>query len=597
MATPFGNGSSCSSGCRYVDQAYSRCRELERRHQSKCAENQSLIFTNSSLRKENMLLKRKCAEYEAKASGYDDAMAQLDRERQVAEKYLDEIAEQKARIRKLESDERDSSIWRNEARDKIRLLKDELSSANEELASLREIREKLEEEKTSGLNEIARLKSILSNNPSNTSIPPSRGEIGKDSHSHRTKRANEYNDRDAEKKAEDDAIKRSKGGQKDRRGTTLTKEDVEEFLKNNSGRCIHEVYEIGTKAEGRPYRVKYTIGTETKVVIREYRYYSDAELPLAHYSDVTYDSSLKALAAYLYGECNMPTDKIKDLFHVISDGLISISEGSAYNFCREVSDKATISIGQLCIDLLNGKVLYTDATNTREDGRQTYVRNASNDRTVVYSPQDSKTIEEIGKTAVIESFIGTIMADHEVALKHFGSESAECIQHVGRYCRKNDEETGHGWSKDFMDLMYRIKDRKEELMKEEKNGFAEEDLNGYFDEYDEILKRGWQQHEEDVDLYDYASKDERALLRRFESYKEDHLRFATDFDVDFTNNRSESDLRFVKQRTKATGGFRNKSGRQICCDIMSVIRTCKKRNMPIFENLKAIAATGANIFA
>ena len=61
--------------------------------------------------------------------------------------------------------------------------------------------------------------------------------------------------------------------------------------------------------------------------------------------------------------------------------------------------------------------------------------------------------------------------------------------------------------------------------------------------------------------------------------------------------RSEADLRFLKNRTKLSGGFRQKSGRQICCDIMSIIRTCKKRNMPVFSTLQTIAETETNVFA
>lgn len=597
MTTPLEQRSSCHVGCKYVDFAYEKMADYKLLHHKKCEENEKLTYTNSSLRKDNTGLRKERNEYKVKADKYDNVMARLQEMERICEEQAALIKVQEARIKQLEKDEDDSFKWRKEDRARISDLKTQLESANEEKASLSAEVEVLREEKKSCLNEIARLKSILNNNPSNTSIPPSQGQAGLDPHSHRPKSQNEYNDRDAAKKKEgEDTSKKKKGGQKNHRGTTLTKEEIEKFLEENRDKCRHEIHEFGTKVEGRPYRVKYVIGTETRVVIKEYRYYDDAEIPAQHYSDVTYDSSLKALAAYLYGEGNMATDKIKEFFSVLSNGLINVSEGSAYNFCRDVATRADESITQLRTDLLNSDVLYTDATNTKEDGKQSYVRNTSNENTVVYSPQDSKTIEEIGNNSVLKSYVGTIMADHELAIKHFGIQWAECNQHTGRYCHKNEEQTNHTWMIEFMDLLYEMKDSKASLQEKGINAFSEDVMEDYSKRYDSILAKGWKENSEDKKLWKYADDDEKALLRRLEKYKDDHIRFATNFKVDFSNNRSEGDVRFIKNRTKLSGGFRQKSGRQMCCDIMSIVRTCKKRKMPIFSTLVAIAETGKNVF-
>ena len=125
--------------------------------------------------------------------------------------------------------------------------------------------------------------------------------------------------------------------------------------------------------------------------------------------------------------------------------------------------------------------------------------------------------------------------------------------------------------------------------------FSEDELADYFKRYDEILQEGWGENKNIT--WESVASDERALLRRLEKYKEDHLRFATDFCVEFTNNISESDLRFIKNRTKLSGGFRQKSGRKMCCRLMSIIRTCKKRGMNVIEALMKISRSGENAFA
>lgn len=481
---------------------------------------------------------------------------------------------------------KDAEKWKMERalKEEIKQLKTIIKEKDDEIQLLGE---NLGKEK----NETARLKSILNNNSKNSSISPSHDQPGQNPN--RPKSQNEYNDR--EKKKKDGEPQRKKGGQNGHVGKTLTKDDVEKLFKKFEGKCEHKVYSIGKNTNGK-YRVKYVLGMKVVPVIKEYRYYDDAKIPPEQYSDVTYDSSITAIAGYCYGECNMPTDKIGQLLSVITGEVINLSEGTCYNLCRRLAEMAAPSIEQLKEDLMNGEVLYTDATYTKENGKETYVRNASNSNTVVYSPQDSKTIEEIGNTAVLKDFQGIVMADHETALKHYGGENAECNQHADRYCQKNREQADHSWTDDFMSLLYEIKDEKAKLMEAGATKFSDEALKDYFQRYDEILEKGWEQNK-DENLLQYARDDERALLKRFKKYKEDHLRFATNFKVDFTNNRSESDIRIFKLRTRITGGFRQKSGREICCDILSVIRTCKKRKMPIFSSLEKIASSRTNIFA
>lgn len=78
----------------------------------------------------------------------------------------------------------------------------------------------------------ARLKSIINNDSFNTSNPPSADQKAR-------KPANTYNGRK----------KTDRRAQKGHKGTTLTKADVEEKLR--SGKCRHQVREIGTPAGGK----------------------------------------------------------------------------------------------------------------------------------------------------------------------------------------------------------------------------------------------------------------------------------------------------------------------------------------------------------
>ena len=89
----------------------------------------------------------------------------------------------------------------------------------------------------------------------------------------------------------------------------------------------------------------------------------------------------------------------------------------------------------------------------------------------------------------------------------------------------------------------------------------------------------------------------RALKARLREYVDDHLRFLTNFKIDFTNNLAERDLRKIKTKFKISGGFRNLKFSKHYCSAISIIDTCKKQNMNIGETITNIFNGKKKIFA
>jgi transposase len=56
----------------------------------------------------------------------------------------------------------------------------------------------------------------------------------------------------------------------------------------------------------------------------------------------------------------------------------------------------------------------------------------------------------------------------------------------------------------------------------------------------------------------------------------------------FENNISERDLRKCKNRQKISGGFRKHDGNEMYCAIMSIVETCKQKEMQVFDNIRNI---------
>ena len=116
--------------------------------------------------------------------------------------------------------------------------------------------------------------------------------------------------------------------------------------------------------------------------------------------------------------------------------------------------------------------------------------------------------------------------------------------------------------------------------------FTQEEIKKYKERYLEVIEKG--REENKTTKGRIAKEEETKLLNRLKKYQENHLLFLSDSSVPFENNLSERDLRKCKNRQKMSGGFRKQSGNELYCSIMSMIETCKRKQMHVIEQIQKI---------
>lgn len=492
---------------------------------------------------------------------WEEAEARADKWERTAlqerEAHKKEVHDLRAEFRK------EMAQMRREMQQEIRGLKDELTVVRKENELLRE--------------DNARLRSIINNNSNNSSNPPSSDQKPR-------KKANEYNGRKASGK--------QRGGQPGHTGKTLRKEDVEALIA--SGGVKHEVIHIGR--ESASYTVKYEIDIQTRVVVREYRYHQcengkKAQIAQAHRSDVTYGNGIKGMAAMLYAVGVLSNERIRDFLNAITDDVLAISTGGVYKFIRQFTSRATPVIDKVCESALNKDVIWTDATGISVNGKQHYIRNISTANEVVYVGMDKKNLEHLKKT-LLADYTGIMVHDHETAMYHFGTGHAECNVHILRYLTKNSEDTGNAWSEAMKKWLCGMNaDRKRRMARNQP--YTDDELSVMEAQYTAILKQGMAENE--ATRPKWARNNEASLLRRMEKYRDSHLLFLRRFDVPFDNNMSERDLRKVKNRQKMSGGFRDSSGRDMFCIILSFVETCKRRHLHILRSICSVLSANLSV--
>ena len=132
--------------------------------------------------------------------------------------------------------------------------KQEVKGFKEEISCLKKENKILCEENQLLRDDKARLKSIINNDSSNTSLPPSTDRKGR-------KPANTDHGRNK--------MERKSGGQMGHKGTTLTKAEIEQKIA--SGKCRHKIKTID-KDFGQKFITRYIIDLEVEPVITEVRH-------------------------------------------------------------------------------------------------------------------------------------------------------------------------------------------------------------------------------------------------------------------------------------------------------------------------------------
>ena len=360
--------------------------------------------------------------------------------------------------------------------------------------------------------------------------------------------------------------------------------------------------------------------------------------------EVNYDESVEALAAFLHTVCNVPYNKIQELFNeAVEGGRLSISTGKLAGLEKKFSSLSETERARIWNSLFCGKVMNIDGTQIRVNGRQRQILVMRNEDNVMYKMTGCKGNKALEGTPA-EHYQGTVVSDGESTFTKLGSKHQGCLVHEGRYVRHaEDVMPDLSWPNAMRSLLGELQRRRKEdkskgIMKMSRKEKAEAEKR-----YTQILRKGLAEYGElcgrllnqqllsnkkrllplakdyalDYEAIEreYAAEDDETneavtatetqktlqkdinTMIRLMADKDDYLLFLDDYTIPPHNNDAEKAARTVKVHAKPNGGMRSEEYVGYYADTATVTETEHIQGRSRFKKLKEVFGRGSKFIA
>ena len=294
----------------------------------------------------------------------------------------------------------------------------------------------------------------------------------------------------------------------------------------------------------------------------------------------SYGDGLSAVAAYLTNYQLLPLKRATELMQDIFG--ISMSQATVLARSEQAYEMLEKTEGLIADEILASPVAHADETGMRVQGSNHWLHSVGTEKATVYGIRKGRGKKALDDIGVLPRYTGTLVHDHWKSYYGYDQCShAECNAHHLRALRHLHEDLGCEWAGDMASLLLRIKRHVDLCKLFEAERIEQPDIELYIDCYRGILAGASSDGEAEPD-------ESRRMRKRLGEYELEALLFMLDFDVPFTNNLAESDVRMPKTKMKISGCFRTKHGADVFARVRGFISTAKKKGKNILAGLASV---------
>jgi transposase len=444
--------------------------------------------------------------------------------------------------------------------------------------------ERLEEDLFKANAEIKRLQDIIGKDSSNSSKPPS-------TDNKLTKKANN-------KKS---ASKKSRGGQYGHSGRTLKMvEDPDSVvvLETPVCSCGHDLRDVRSSRVIK--RQSFDL-PEIRMMVTQFEQHtkvcpSCSSVNTPDFAEnvagtTQYGDNLRSFIAYCNTYQMIPYDRISEMIEDLTSH--RLSNGTIYNTLKSYYDKLETYEETIKVLARKEAVLNCDETGVNVKGDLHWMHTVSSSVMTYYMLHKKRGTVAMDAMEILPEYEGIAVHDHWSPYNKYSCSHSFCNAHHLRELDFISQSEKVLWSENMHILLNAMNQEVNKAKEKGKKALSADKAARFSHHYDAICNGA---------MVYYPPPDKKAkktrgrlaqpkgknLLDRFAKYKDEVLRFSTDFNVPFTNNLAERDLRMIKVKEKISGTFASLKGGKIFARIRGYISTLKKNDRPVLKELNNV---------
>ena len=390
--------------------------------------------------------------------------------------------------------------------------------------------------------------------------------------------------------------KRSTGGQKGHGGTTLkrssTPDTVIVHTVNKCSRCgcslkrVESSYNDKRQVIDIP-RIETTV-TEHQAETKSCPHCGEvtqASFPEYVTKAVQYGINLKTISVYLRQyqllSSKRTIEAIKDLF------ACTVGEGTLFNWSTELSKHLEESYNSIKEHVIESKVINVDETGIACDKKLNWLHVASTPDATFFASHSKRGSIAMNDIGILPSYKGIAVHDMWASYFKYDFKHGICNAHIIRELTYAYEEFKQGWAQKLKELLLKSHLYVERCRMRGKSALNSHKLRQYEESYGKLIRKGlrknpWVRGSPHKRGRVKQSK-VRNLLDRLRDHRAYVLAFLYDFNIPFTNNLAERDLRMTKVKLKISGCFRSDIAADVYCRTRSYLSTTRKNGIAAFD--------------
>jgi len=435
--------------------------------------------------------------------------------------------------------------------------------------------------------EVADLKRRLGSDSSNSSKPPSSDGLGR-----KPRIAGSLRGKSG----------KASGGQPGHKGDTLRAvSDPDQVVHHEAFHCVHCQAKLSsvmiTDTEKRQVfdipvpRLEVTEHQASLYTCAGCHGVTKAAFPEDVRSHVQYGPRIRAAAVYLSAQQLIPEDRVGDIMSdlfgaklLCPASIVAWSEKKASGLKALAEDIAAL--------VAQAPVRNLDETGFRIAGVTQWLHTASTPDLTHYrvSSRRGEMLTDLRGGVIVHDHFSPYFQIPDVL-------HSLCNAHHLRELKALIDIDKELWAQNMSNLLTWAAKAVRRVRTQGESRLDEQILKSFDERYDALTAEGIVLHEHLPPLARphplrgrQAKRPGHNLAIRLRAFKTDVLRFLYNFDVPFTNNLAEQDIRMMKVKMKISGSFRTMQGAKTFATIRSVLSTAKKQGWNMLETLTAPVA-------